>query len=363
MKRATKITVGVVALGVVGTAAGLLASSGGGDEDVSTVAVERGEIVDQALAVGQIEPDVEIVVKSQIAGVVAQRFADVGDFVEADTPLLEVRPNPTPLELVEARRRLQLREVEAGRAQREFERMRELRENEFVTLEELEDAQETHEQTRLNLELARERLALLEDGRVQSEAGDVEGVIRSPIDGFILEKSVEIGDPVVPLTTYQEGTVLMTMAAMDQLIFRGTVDEIDVGRLETGMRAEIQIGALPDARVAGRLTEISLKARSEENATVFPVEITLDAADETVLRAGFSANAEIIIERRTDVLTIPERLVTFEGDSARVEVLASDGTREWRTVETGLSDAVTVEVLSGLEEGERVIEPEPREIE
>lgn len=363
MKRATKITVGVVALGVVGTAAGLLASSGGGDEDVTTVAVERSEIVDRALAVGRIEPDVEIGVKSQIAGVVARRFADVGDFVEADTPLLEVRPNPTPLELVEARRRLQLQEVEVGRAQRELERMRELRESEFVTLEELEAAQEAHEQARLNLELARERLALLEDGRVRSAAGDVEGVIRSPIDGFILEKSVEIGDPVVPLTTYQEGTVLMSMAAMDQLIFRGTVDEIDVGRLATGMHAEIQIGALPDARVSGRLTEISLKARSEENATVFPVEITLDAADETVLRAGFSANADVIIERRTDVLTIPERLVTFEGDSARVEVLAPDGSREWRTVETGLSDAVAVEILSGLEEGERVIEPEPREIE
>ena len=150
---------------------------------------------------------------------------------------------------------------------------------------------------------------------------------------------------------------------MEDLLFRGTVDEIDVGRLEEGMPAEIQIGALPDAGIEGHLEQISLKARKEENATIFPVEIAVETADDgALLRAGYSANAEIIIERRSDVLSVPERVVTFEGDSAWVEVLTPAGERERRTVETGLSDAVRVEILSGLEEGEEVVEPEPREI-
>lgn len=357
---------------VLGTLAGVsvlavgalaLGSRGGDANEVRTVAVERGDVVDRALAVGQIEPDVEIDVKSQVSGVVKKLHADVGEYVHAGTPLLEIQPNPTPLQLVEARRQVESNEVEVPYLEREFDRMKELRDQGIVTVEEFETAQQRMQQAKLQLQLARERLALLEDGRVTSAAGDVETVIKSPITGFILEKTVEVGDPVVPLTPSQEGTVLMSMAEMENLIFRGTVDEIDVGRLEEGMPAEIRIGALPDATVRGVLEKISLKARKEENSTIFPVEIAVDADEGgALLRAGYSANAEIIIERRTDVMSLPERVVTFEGDSAWVEVLTPGGERERRAVEPGLSDAVRVEIVSGLEEGEEVVEPEPREI-
>ena len=185
----------------------------------------------------------------------------------------------------------------------------------------------------------------------------VETVITSPIQGFILEKMVEIGDPVVPLTTFQEGTALMTMAKMDELLFRGTVDEIDVGRLAEGMPVEITIGALPDARIEGRLTKISLKGRDEENATLFPVEIAVLPLDGAALRAGYSANAHVIIERRSDVLVIPERLVRFEDERTLVTVRRGPEETEEREIRTGLSDGITVEVLDGLAEGERVLEP------
>jgi HlyD family secretion protein len=149
---------------------------------------------------------------------------------------------------------------------------------------------------------------------------------------------------------------------MRALIFRGTVDEIDVGRLSEGMTVELKIGALPKAVVTGTLTKISLKARTEDNSTVFPIEISLDESD-VVLRAGYSANADVIIDRREDVLFIPERLVTFEDDVAKVTVLLEDGTQEERVIEVGLSDAINIQVLSGLEEGEKIVEAPPREIE
>lgn len=352
--------------GVSALAVGALAlnSRGGDANEIRTVTVERSDVVDQALAVGQIEPDVEIDVKSQVSGVVKRLHADVGEYVHAGTPLLEIQPNPTPLQLVEARRQVEANEVEVPYLEREYERMKELREQGIVTVEEFEATQQRMQQAELQLQLARERLALLEEGRVTSTAGDVETVIKSPITGFILEKTVEVGDPVVPLTPSQEGTVLMSMAEMEHLIFRGTVDEIDVGRLEEGLPAEIRIGALPDASLSGELEKISLKARKEENSTIFPVEISVSAGEDgALLRAGYSANAEIIVERRTDVLSLPERVVTFEGDSAWVELLTAGGERQRRAVETGLSDAVRVEILSGLEEGDEVVEPEPREIE
>jgi len=216
---------------------------------------------------------------------------------------------------------------------------------------------------------------MLREGRVSTDKGDFETVVRAPVSGFILDKMVEIGDPVVPLTSYQEGTVLMTMANMDDLIFRGTVDEIDVGRLKEEMVTDIKIGALPNARVTGRLSKIWLKARKEENSTVFPVEVEIleafehDAANPeaqprtAVLRAGYSANTEIIIERRDGVLLIPERLIEFKGDTARVTVLLPDLTTEERIIETGLSDAISIEVLSGLQEGTKIREKPPKEIQ
>ena len=248
------MVVGTIVVGGLGASAFAVLTAGGGETEVDTVAVERGEIVDRALAVGRIEPLVEVSVKSQLAGVVRRMFKEPGQYVHRGEPLLEVQPNPTPIELVEARRAIELREIELQQLDRRRDRLAALRDQELASEEEFEDADYSFSEVSLQLQIARERLALLSEGRVTIGDEAVEAVIQSPIQGFILEKMVEIGDPVVPLTTFQEGTVLMTMAEMDELLFRGTVDEIDVGRLTEGMPVEVTIGALPDARVEGRLT-------------------------------------------------------------------------------------------------------------
>ena len=364
MKRRTKVILGVIALVSVGGAGyAAVKNSGSDDEGLETVEVERGEIIDKALAVGRIEPDIEVSVKSKISGVVSREFADVGDFVRAGDLLLEIKPNPTPLELVETRRQLELRQLEFENRSKELARKRQLLDQGLIPQDQLDLAERTFGEAELNVKLARERLALLEEGRVQMSDRSIEAVVKSPIDGFILEKNVEIGDPVTPLNPYQEGTVLMTMAEMSDLIFRGTVDEIDVGKLREGMPVEIKIGALPGVELTAILSKISLKARTEDNATVFPIEIELGETGDVVLRAGYSASADVIINRRENVLMLPERLVTFAGDTAKVTVLLGDGTQEERIIETGLSDAINIEILSGLEEGEKIVELPPREIE
>jgi HlyD family secretion protein len=364
MKRRTKVILGAIALASLGGVGYAAVKNGGSDDEgLKTVEVERGEIVDKALAVGRIEPEIEVSVKSKISGVVSREFADVGDFVRAGDLLLEIKPNPTPLELVETRRQLELRQLELENYRKELARKRQLLDQGLIPQDQFDLAERTFGEAELNVKLARERLALIEEGRVQTSDQSIEAVVKSPIDGFILEKNVEIGDPVTPLNPYQEGTVLMTMAEMSALIFRGTVDEIDVGKLREGMPVEIKIGALPGIEVTGILAKISLKARTEDNATVFPIEIELGESDDVVLRAGYSANADVIIDRRESVLMLPERLVTFAGDTAKVTVLLGDGTQEERIIETGLSDAINIEILSGLEEGAKIVEPPPREIE
>ncbi|HKW41284.1 MAG TPA: efflux RND transporter periplasmic adaptor subunit [Gemmatimonadales bacterium] len=326
------------------------------------VAVVRGTLVDKALAVGTIQPRVEVSIKSILAGVVRRRFAEVGDFVKKGQPLLEVSPNPTPLEIVELRRNVELRDIELKNLERELARQRELRNRNLISPADFEAAQQRVDEARSQLSLAQERLALQEGGKVEAGGQQVETVVRAPIDGYILDDSIEIGDAVVPLTPYQQGTVLMRMAAMRDLIFRGTVDEIDVGRLREGMPVTIKIGALPNASVKGRLEKIWLKAHKEEQATVFPIEITLTEVSGATLRAGYSANAEVIIARRDSVLYIPERLITYRNDSSFVTIRNGAAKTEERRIKTGLSDAINIEVLEGVQPGDSIVEPPPREI-
>ena len=364
MQGRTKVILGSAGLAVVLGGVGVMRSkaSGSADGSTKTVTVTRGPIVEQALAVGQIEPRVEISVKSQVSGVVGRLYADEGAFVHAGDPLLEVKPTPTPLELADARRQVELRQIELDNLKRDIDRQATLLQQGLVSDQQFETTQQSYAESQVQLKMAQERLALLEQGKVATAAGAIETVVRSPITGFILEKTVQIGDPVVPLTTYQEGTVLMTMAEMKDLLFRGTVDEIDVGKLKEGMPVTIKIGALPEARIDGVLSRISLLGKKQDNATVFPEETALTQTHGTTLRAGYSANAEIVVARRDSALTIPERVVTFSGDSAIVTVVLPDGTKATRKITAGLSDALNLEVLSGLKLGDRVAEPALREI-
>ena len=363
MKRGKMIllSVGVVVLGL-GAMAAMGGLSGKKKDGPKAVAVVRGSLVDKALAVGTIQPRVEVSVKSMLSGVVGQRFAGVGDWVKKGQPLLEVTPNPTPLEIVELRRTVELRQIELKNVERELGREQQLRSQNLVSPVDLETAQQRVDEARSQFSLAQERLALQEGGKVDSGGERVETVVRAPIDGYILDDSIEIGDAVVPLTPYQGGTVLMRMAAMKDLIFRGTVDEIDVGRLQPGMPVTIKIGALPNASVKGRLDKIWLKAHKEEQATVFPVEIGLTDVEGATLRAGYSANAEVIIARRDNVLYIPERLITQRHDSSFVTIRDGTGKTQERRITTGLSDAINIEVLEGLQAGDSIVEPPPREI-
>ncbi len=367
----------VVLLVVAGAVTAMVMSSNGkkDDQQIPSVEVVRGDIVDKALAVGTIEPRVEVSVKSQFSGVVKRQFADVGDFVKIGTPILEIQPNPTPKELVDAEHQIELKEIELKNLQSEFERQQQLKDKQLISDQEFDRSKRSYDEARLQVQMAREALTLLKEGKVTTSKGDYETVVRSPVSGFILDKMVEIGDPVVPLTSYQEGTVLMTMANMEDLIFRGTVDEIDVGRLQEGMPVDIKVGALANAEVAGALSQIWLKAKKEENSTVFPVEIEITKAVQrdlkhpeeepypATLRAGYSANAEIIIEKRDQVLLIPERVIEFAGDTAKVNILLADNSSEERIIQTGLSDAINIEVVSGLEEGAKVKEKPPKEIQ
>jgi HlyD family secretion protein len=365
MKKRSKLilsTAGVFVL-VVCALVFIVGSKDRDEAELPRVTVTRGTIIEKALAVGTIEPENEVSVKSKVTGVVSRIFADAGTYVRAGQPLLEVRPDPTPLELADARRNVELAEVELTALRKERTRQESLVAKQLISNREYEDFQKRYDEADLRLKIARERLALLESGRVRIGNRNIESIIKAPIDGYVLSKTVEVGDPVTPLTSFQEGTVLMKMANMKRLIFKGTVDEIDVGKLKEGMEVELKVGALPHDTIRGVLSKISLKAEKKEQATVFPIEIAIPQTRGSTLRAGYSANADIIIQKKTNVVMIPERVVTFRHDSAFVRVPHPGGTSEDRFIKTGLSDAINIEVLAGLQEGDEVEEKPLKKIE
>lgn len=339
--------------------------SNNSSEDFQTtpaVNVEVGTVVEKALAVGTIEPETEIEIKSIIPGVVDIIFVEEGQYVKKGDPLVEVRPDPTPIELAEAQRNLERTLLEKRNLENELRRAEQLKEQDLLSDRGFEQVKEQFDDVKIREQISRERLELLESGRITIGDKLIESVIRAPIDGYILEQLVEVGDPIVPLTSYQEGTPLMSIAQMENLLFKGTVDEIDVGKIMVGLPVDIKIGALPGVIVKGEVSKISLKARQDDNATVFPVEIAITDRGNTTLRAGYSSNADIIIKRSVDVPVIPERLVHFSDDGkATVHVPGGQpGERIPVDVELGLSDAITVVVLKGLEVGDSVLEPESK---
>ena len=323
-----------------------------------TVLVTRGNVVQEALAIGNIVPEQEIAVKSQVPGIVSRVYVAVGDQVREGDPLCEIRPHPTPTERAEAQRSLQMAQVDEAAALKKLERDRQLNTQGILPDKDLDTSRQAFDNAQLRAKLEAEKLALLRDGHATLEGSEVSNRIVAPATGTILTLDVHPGDSIVPLTSYQAGTALLTMADMSHLIFRGTVDEVDVGKLAAGLPVRFTVGAIPQAAVTGTLRRISPKARKQESATLFDIEAEILQNSGTVLRAGYSANARVVIAHADSVLVLPERVVKFADGKATVRIAGKNGKPQTKDVAMGLSDGLNIEVKSGLAVNDAVLEPD-----
>ena len=336
------------------------------ENGLNLVEATVGSITEKAVAVGQIQPRQKFSVKSKISGNVRSCRIQVGDAVRTGDPLFEIAPDPTPLEQTEVDRQVDSAQASYNRAKVDFERSVELQRQGIVPKSDVDTRRETYELAKIALEKAQQNRELTRKGRVVTASADIDSIIRAPSAGTILTRTVNPGDPVVPLTSYQPGTEMATIADMKDLIFKGTVDEIDVGKLRVPMPARIKVGALPTDVITGRVSRIAPQAQQKEGATLFDVEIELDPSANVTLRAGYSANADLIIREKKEILTIPERLVIFEdgGKKTFVELPAAKPKDPPKKVpvKIGISDGLNVEILEGLKKGDSVIQRPPKEI-
>jgi HlyD family secretion protein len=367
MRKLFKTLIILVILVAVAGVLYAFARSGKGDKDgLKQLTVDKGSITEKAIAVGQIQPRQKFSVKSKISGIVKRCLVSVGDSVRAGDPLFEIGPDPTPQELTDVDRQVDSTTASFARARADYERAQELSKNGFLPKSDLDSKRESFELAKIALARAEQGRDLTRKGKVSTNNITMDSIIRAPAAGTMLTRLVNPGDPITPLTSYQPGTELATVADMGDLIFKGTVDEIDVGKLRIGLKARIKVGALPTDVVTGHVSRIAPQAQQKEGATLFDVEIELDKSAGFTLRAGYSANADLIIREKKDILMLPERVVIFEdgGKKTSVEIPGAKPKDEPKKVAVvlGISDGMNVEVVSGLAKGAKVVERPPKKI-
>jgi HlyD family secretion protein len=317
--------------------------------------LQRGEVHRDAVAVGRLEPIFEIPVTATNGGVVTQIFVELGQRVQAGAPLIEVRPVLSDRQRLQAERQL-LAAREAELSAEEIRDGQNLMGGFMRLLQGDASMQRMGNAAARGRSGAEEQVQLLLDGRVEVDGHVIDWVVRAQNSGHVLQLDAEVGMPVVPASQFGAGTVLCVLGDLDRPVFRGTIDELDAGKLQEGMAARVVLGALPNIELAANVSEISLRGVRLDNAVSFPIELQVSPPADLALRAGYSAVARIEIERVRDEIVIPERFLSFEAGTPRVRVRGPDGEPVWREIELGLGDGLRVAVLAGLDETDVLLE-------
>ena len=306
------------------------------------------DIVKKTIATGTIVPRKEIELKSQVSGVVEELYFDEGDSVKIGDLIAKIRIIPDVVAVNNATAQLETARINFENAQKELNRQRELYENNVISEFDYNAFYVDFQLRQQDLRAAESNLELVKEGSSQ-RTGNVSNLVRSTVDGMILDVPVKPGTFIIESNTFNEGTTIASVADMEEMIFEGQVDESDVGKIEAGMELVLAVGAIEGKTFDGILEFISPKGEDIDGGIKFEVKAAVTLRDDVFLRAGYSANADIVLDKRVDILAIKESNLIFEEDKIFVEVMTGEQEFERVEVETGLSDGINIEVLSGID--------------
>ena len=351
MKYSKLIIAVIVALIFIGTFVFLYQKSQPEPVVYNEFTTKMGDVSKTTLITGKIEPRNEVNVKPQISGIITDIYKEAGDIVKAGEVIAKVKVIPDMSQLSSAESRVRLAEINAKQAQVDYDRDKVLFDKHLITAESFDKVSQTLHQAQEEVKAANDALEVVRDGVSKSNASASSTLIRSTISGVILDIPVKVGNTVILSNTFNDGTTIATLANMKDLIFRGNIDETEVGQLSIGVPMKITIGALQDVKLNASLEYISPKAVENNGANQFEIKAAIDVKGAKELRSGYSANAEIVLQTAKNVLTIPESAVEFSGDSTFVYLVKGKGeqkTYERHPVTIGISDGVNIEIKKGL---------------
>lgn len=312
------------------------------------------DIVKKTVATGKVVPRQEIDIKPQVSGIIEQVYVEPGQQVKSGDLLARVKIIPNMLNLANAESRVKRAEIGMQDTKRAFDRQKDLFESGVVAEAEFQQYEMSYLNALEELQAAENNLQLIRDGVATSQGESSNTLIRSTISGMILKVPVEVGNSVIETNNFNEGTTIATIADMSEMIFKGKVDESEVGNIHEGMNLTLTIGAIDNLKFDALLEHISPRGVEENGAVQFEIRAAVQLAEGVFIRAGYSANADIVLDSREDVLALKESLLIFESDSVFVEVETASQNFERKEVKLGLSDGLNVEILSGITADDKV---------
>jgi HlyD family secretion protein len=311
-------------------------------------------IVKKTVATGSIVPRKEIAIKPQESGIITEVYIESGDIVKKGDLIAKIQIIPEMIQVNDAENRLKKAKLENENTRLEFERKKELYEGRVIALSEFQAEELKFRTSKEDLEAAENHLNLIREGVTRKMGAQTNTLIRSTIEGMVLDVPVEQGNSVIKSNAFNDGTTVAIVADMGEMIFEGNVDETEVGKISEGMHLLLSIGALDTVSFDAYLEYISPKGKEANGAIQFEIKAAVKLKENQFIRAGYSANADIVLAKRDSVLAISEKVLQFGKDSVFVEVETTSQLFEKRLVKTGLSDGINIEVLEGLKKEEKI---------
>jgi len=321
------------------------------------------DIIKKAVATGSVVPRKEIDIKPQVSGLIDKLYIEAGDRVNKGELIASIQIVPDMANLNNAENRVNLAEISLNYAKIDYDRNKPLYEEGVISKANFQQFQLALKNAEEELQAAKDNLEIIRKGSTAKYAQSGTDKVRATATGMILDVPVEEGNSVIEANTFNEGTTIASVANMDDMIFEGTVDESEVGKLDLGMNLLLTIGAIEDETFDAVLEYIAPKGVEENGAIQFEIRARVNLQSEQFIRAGYSANADIVLARKDSVLSIPESLLVFEGDSTFVEVERGTQNFEKKYIKTGISDGIHIEVIEGLTLEDKIKNPNQFEIE
>jgi HlyD family secretion protein len=355
MKKILKILLAVSILGIFAYTIYFLYQKSQTKEVIfETTSPVIGDIIKKTTATGSVVPRKEIEIKPVVSGIIDKIFVEEGRMIKKGDLIAQIRIIPNMISLNNAKSRVDVAIINLENARKVYERQLTLLENGVIASADFESYELAYQNSKEELKNAQETLQLIKEGSLKQSGSETNTLVKSTIDGMVLDIPVEIGFQVIEANNFNAGTTIASIADMGDMIFEGLIDESEVGKIKEGMPLLLTIGALEDITFDAVLEQIAPKGKEVNGAVQFEIKANIQLKQDQFIRAGYSANAAIVLDRIDSVLTISESVLKFEQDTAYVEVETAPQTFEKRYIKTGLSDGINIQVVSGLDENVKI---------
>jgi len=349
MKTFFKILTGLIILGIFGYTMYYLWEK----SQVKPVVYETSQafetnIIKKTTATGSVKPRKEIEIKPKVSGIIDKIFVTEGQLLKKGDLIARVKIIPNMVSLNNAQARVDRAKIQLKYEKLVYQRQKDLFEKEVIAQSNFDEVEIKYNNAQQEVDAAIENLELIRDGQTSKAEATTNTLISSTIEGMILEIPIEEGNSVIESNTFNDGTTIATVADMGEMIFEGKIDESEVGKIKEGMPLILTIGAIENVEFDAVLEQISPKGVIENGAVQFEIKAQVELRDDYFIRAGYSANAAIVLDRRDDVMAVSESLLMFENEKTYVEIETSPQVFEKKYIKTGLSDGINIEVVEGL---------------